>query len=114
MKLYGLMNIILFSCRLGKRALLLQQMEAHYEQQKAKKKQQCLMSQAAKERNAQILKVVCVIAYIYSTMYLYDNVVFQTSCLTDLKLYYSTVKVLFSFNYYIDGMKTWNGYGCNS
>ncbi|XP_058647805.1 centrosomal protein 15 kDa isoform X3 [Onychostoma macrolepis] len=31
-------------------------MEAHYEQQKAKKKQQCLMSQAAKERNAQILK----------------------------------------------------------
>ncbi|KTF96028.1 hypothetical protein cypCar_00029472 [Cyprinus carpio] len=41
---------------LGKRALVLQQMEAHYEQQKAKKKQQCLMSQAAKERNAQILK----------------------------------------------------------
>ncbi|XP_073682192.1 centrosomal protein 15 [Garra rufa] len=41
---------------LGKRALLLEQMEAHYEQQKAKKKQQCLMSQAAKERNAQILK----------------------------------------------------------
>ncbi|XP_016094919.1 uncharacterized protein C3orf14 homolog [Sinocyclocheilus grahami] len=41
---------------LGKRALLLQQMEAHYEQQKAKKKQQCLMSQAAKERNAQILQ----------------------------------------------------------
>ncbi|XP_067287989.1 centrosomal protein 15 isoform X1 [Pseudorasbora parva] len=42
---------------LGKRALLLQQMEAHNEQQKAKKKQQCLMSQAAKERNAQILEV---------------------------------------------------------
>ncbi|XP_052424453.1 uncharacterized protein C3orf14 homolog isoform X2 [Carassius gibelio] len=41
---------------LGERALLLQQMEAHYEQQKAKKKQQCLMSQAAKERNAQILE----------------------------------------------------------
>ncbi|XP_016134258.1 uncharacterized protein C3orf14-like isoform X3 [Sinocyclocheilus grahami] len=41
---------------LRKRASLLQQMEAHYEQQKAKKKQQCLMSQAAKERNAQILE----------------------------------------------------------
>ncbi|XP_026077160.1 uncharacterized protein C3orf14 homolog [Carassius auratus] len=41
---------------LGKRALLLQQMEAHYEQQKAQKKQQCVKSQAAKERNAQILK----------------------------------------------------------
>ncbi|XP_051528716.1 uncharacterized protein C3orf14 homolog isoform X2 [Myxocyprinus asiaticus] len=41
---------------LGKRALLLQQMEAHYVQQKAKKEQQSLMSQAAKERNAQILK----------------------------------------------------------
>ncbi|XP_043108184.1 uncharacterized protein C3orf14 homolog [Puntigrus tetrazona] len=41
---------------LGKRALLLQQMEAHYEQQKAKKKQQYLKSQAAKERNAQILE----------------------------------------------------------
>lgn len=40
-------------------------MEAHYEQQKAKKKQKCLMSQAAKERNAQILKVVCIIGYIY-------------------------------------------------
>ncbi|XP_056590157.1 uncharacterized protein C3orf14 homolog isoform X2 [Triplophysa dalaica] len=41
---------------LEKRALLLQQMEALYEQQKAKKKQQCLMSQAAHKRNAQILQ----------------------------------------------------------
>ncbi|XP_005155908.1 centrosomal protein 15 [Danio rerio] len=41
---------------LGKRALLLQQMEAHYEQQRAKRKQQFLMCQAAKQRNAQILK----------------------------------------------------------
>ncbi|KTG26104.1 hypothetical protein cypCar_00039680 [Cyprinus carpio] len=41
---------------LGERALLLLHLEAHYEQQKAKTKQQCLMSQAVKERNAQILK----------------------------------------------------------
>ncbi len=62
MKLKGLMNVF-FSCRLGKRALLLQQMEAHYEQQKAKKKQQSLMSQAATERNAQILKVALLCAF---------------------------------------------------
>lgn len=47
----------LYFCRLEKRALLLQQMEALYEQQKAKKKQQCLMSQAAHKRNAQLLQV---------------------------------------------------------
>lgn len=40
---------------LEKRALLLQQMQAQYEQQKAKKKQR-LMSQAAHKRNAQILQ----------------------------------------------------------
>ncbi|XP_052424452.1 uncharacterized protein C3orf14 homolog isoform X1 [Carassius gibelio] len=55
---------------LGERALLLQQMEAHYEQQKAKKKQQCLMSQAAKERNAQILEVslMCALCYTYTDL----------------------------------------------
>jgi len=45
-------------------------MEARSEQQKAKKKQQCLMSQAAKERNAQILKVVYIIAYIMYYAYI--------------------------------------------
>ncbi|XP_062843016.1 centrosomal protein 15 isoform X2 [Trichomycterus rosablanca] len=41
---------------LGKRAVLLQQMENCYKQQKAKKKQQANMSQTARERNAKILE----------------------------------------------------------
>ncbi|XP_053509106.1 uncharacterized protein C3orf14 homolog isoform X3 [Ictalurus furcatus] len=41
---------------LGKRAVLLQQMEICYEQQKAKRNQQATMSQAALERNAEILE----------------------------------------------------------
>ncbi|KAM9444206.1 centrosomal protein 15 [Clarias gariepinus] len=41
---------------LGKRTVLLQQMEICYEQQKAKKNHQADMSQAARERNAEILK----------------------------------------------------------
>ncbi|XP_060766715.1 centrosomal protein 15 kDa [Neoarius graeffei] len=41
---------------LGKRAVLLQQMEICYEQQKAKKKHQATMFQAARERNAEILE----------------------------------------------------------
>ncbi|MCI4390018.1 hypothetical protein PGIGA_G00117660 [Pangasianodon gigas] len=41
---------------LGKRAVLLQQMEICYEQQKAKKKHRATMSQAARERNAEILE----------------------------------------------------------
>ncbi|KAF4093627.1 hypothetical protein AMELA_G00003910 [Ameiurus melas] len=41
---------------LGKRAVLLQQMEICYEQQKAKRNQQATMSQAARERNAEILE----------------------------------------------------------
>ncbi len=54
-------------------------MEAHHEQQKAKKKQQCLMSQAAKERNAQILKVslLCAVLYIYCAIYLYDTILYS-------------------------------------
>ncbi len=81
------MNVF-FSCRLGKRALLLQQMEAHYEQQKAKKKQQSLMSQAATERNAQILKVALLCAFCYTC----------TRCFTEI--YHSTVKRLFYFIHY--------------
>ncbi|TRY58211.1 hypothetical protein DNTS_008556 [Danionella cerebrum] len=41
---------------LTKRTLLLQQMQVVYEEQETKKKQQFLNSQAAKERNTQILK----------------------------------------------------------
>lgn len=41
---------------LGRRAVLLQQMEICYEQQKAKKKQQAMTSQAAHERNMKILE----------------------------------------------------------
>ncbi|KAG9260605.1 uncharacterized protein C3orf14 homolog [Astyanax mexicanus] len=41
---------------LGRRAVLLQQMEICYEQQKAKKKQQAMASQAAHERNMKILE----------------------------------------------------------
>ncbi|KAK2821250.1 hypothetical protein Q7C36_020593 [Tachysurus vachellii] len=41
---------------LGKRVVLLQQMEICYEQQKAKKKHHATMSQAARERNAEILE----------------------------------------------------------
>ncbi|XP_072522142.1 centrosomal protein 15 [Salminus brasiliensis] len=41
---------------LGRRAVLLQQMEICYEQQKAKKKQQAMTSQAAHERNMRLLE----------------------------------------------------------
>ncbi|XP_076847661.1 centrosomal protein 15 [Brachyhypopomus gauderio] len=41
---------------LGKRSALLQQMEVCYQQQKAKRKQQAVMSEAAHERNAEILE----------------------------------------------------------
>ncbi|KAG7319224.1 hypothetical protein KOW79_017698 [Hemibagrus wyckioides] len=41
---------------LGKRAVLLQQMEICYEQQKAKKNHRATLSQAARERNAEILE----------------------------------------------------------
>ncbi|TSV54878.1 hypothetical protein Baya_13286 [Bagarius yarrelli] len=41
---------------LGKRAVLLQQMEICYEQQKTKKKHRAMMFQTARERNAQILE----------------------------------------------------------
>ncbi|XP_066528843.1 centrosomal protein 15 isoform X2 [Hoplias malabaricus] len=41
---------------LGRRAVLLQQMEMCYEQQKAKKKQQAMISEAAHERNMTVLE----------------------------------------------------------
>ncbi|KAL7837179.1 hypothetical protein SRHO_G00268900 [Serrasalmus rhombeus] len=41
---------------LGRRAVLLQQMEICYEQQKAKKKKQGMMSEAAHERNVKLLE----------------------------------------------------------
>lgn len=42
---------------LGKRAVLLQQMEICFEEQKAKKKHQATIAQAARERNSKILAV---------------------------------------------------------
>ncbi|XP_029539432.1 centrosomal protein 15 isoform X1 [Oncorhynchus nerka] len=41
---------------LGKRTVLLQQMESRYEQQKSKRRQQVKLSQAAHERNSQLLQ----------------------------------------------------------
>ncbi|XP_030634240.1 centrosomal protein 15 [Chanos chanos] len=41
---------------LGKRVELLQKMESQYEQQKVRKKQQSLVSEAAQKRNAQLLQ----------------------------------------------------------
>ncbi|KAI4879216.1 hypothetical protein NFI96_024949 [Prochilodus magdalenae] len=44
------------SYSLGRRAVLLQQMEVCYQQQKAKKQQRAVMSEAARERNMKLLE----------------------------------------------------------